>query len=140
MSDLGTEMKTVERYNPATNEWTKLASMKEKRAYIGVTVLDEYIYAVGGWNEHHGALKTVERYYPRKNEWTSLPTMSEPRAGASVAAVNGLVFVIGGRTSSNEFTAPATLDTVECFDPHTWTWIEIGKMPTSRCEAGIAVL
>ena len=67
-------------------------------------------------------------------------SMSVARAGASVCAVNGLLYVIGGRTSSNEFTAPSTLDSVECLDPHTDTWVTMGPMPSSRCEAGVAVL
>lgn len=62
------------------------------------------------------------------------------RAGASVAAVNGLVYVIGGRASCDEYTAPATLDTVECFDPQTASWIDVGTTLVSRCEAGVAVL
>ena len=65
--------------------------------------------------------------------------MSTPRAGASVAAINGLLYVIGGRTTNDEYTAPATLDSVECYDPHTDSWMELGAMPTSRCEAGVVV-
>ena len=66
--------------------------------------------------------------------------MSVARAGACVAAVNGLLYVIGGRTSNDVFVAPSTLSSVECYDPHTESWIDVGNMPTSRCEAGIAVL
>jgi N-acetylneuraminic acid mutarotase len=68
---------------------------------------------------------------------TSLTT---PRAGVAVAAVNGLIYAIGGRTSSNEFSAPTTLSSVECYSPETDEWSDVGTMPVSRCEAGIAVL
>ncbi len=72
--------------------------------------------------------------------WTEVPAMSCPRAGACVAAINGLLYVIGGRTSSDQFTAPSTLDTVECYDPQTDSWLQITAMPTSRCEAVVAVV
>ena len=62
MSELGVELRTVESYNPVTKEWRQLARMATPRAYVGVAVLDDYIYAVGGWNETRRALRTVERY------------------------------------------------------------------------------
>ena len=61
-SDLGTEMKCVESYNPITREWCRLTDMQHSRAYVGVAALDGCIYAVGGWNEFSGALASVEKY------------------------------------------------------------------------------
>ena len=66
--------------------------------------------------------------------------MCRARAGASVAAVNGLLYVIGGRTYSSEFHAPATLSSVECYNPELDIWTELESMSTSKCEAGLAVL
>ena len=62
MSELGVELRTLESYNPVTKEWRQLARMATPRAYVGVAVLDDCIYAVGGWNETRRALRTVERY------------------------------------------------------------------------------
>ena len=62
MSELGVELRTLELYNPVTKEWRQLARMATPRAYVGVAVLDDCIYAVGGWNETRRALRTVERY------------------------------------------------------------------------------
>ena len=75
-----------------------------------------------------------------QDKWKQIAPMSCPRAGASVIAVNGLIYVIGGRTTSDTFTAPSTLDTVECYDPQTDSWFEIGPMPSHRCEAMVAVI
>lgn len=67
--------------------------------------------------------------------------MGSARAGAGVAAVNGMVYAVGGRGGAHDdAAAPATLDTVECFDPQTHSWLDVGTMLTSRCEAGVAVL
>lgn len=57
-----------------------------------------------------------------------------------MTSVNGLLYVIGGRSSSNSFSAPSTLATVECYDPQTDSWFEVEPMPTHRCEAAITVL
>ena len=60
-NDLSEELKSVECYNPITKEWITLPEMIVKRAYPGVVILDDYLYAVGGWNESEGALNSVER-------------------------------------------------------------------------------
>ena len=66
--------------------------------------------------------------------------MNVRRAGPCVATVNGILYVIGGRTFSNMHTPPATLNSMECYNPVTDTWTELSMMPTSRCEAGVAIL
>ena len=60
-NDLSEELKTVESYNPITKEWITLPEMIVKRAYPGIVILDDYLYAVGGWNDNDGALNSVER-------------------------------------------------------------------------------
>lgn len=63
---MGTEMSSVESYNPITKEWIKLSDMITRRAYVGVASFDNDIYAIGGWNEDKGALNTVEKYLVEK--------------------------------------------------------------------------
>lgn len=38
---------SVERYNPETNTWTKIADMANRRSGAGVGVVDEKLYAIG---------------------------------------------------------------------------------------------
>ena len=67
--------------------------------------------------------------------------MCSARAGASAAMINGILYVVGGRsTSSNEYTAPVTLNSVECFDPVTDSWFELGHTTIGRCEAALVIL
>ncbi len=67
--------------------------------------------------------------------------MNRARAGACVAALDdSLLYVMGGRSAINDYTAPNTLDVIECFDPQTDMWTFMGIMLVSRCEAGTAVL
>ncbi|XP_035375769.1 actin-binding protein IPP isoform X2 [Electrophorus electricus] len=140
ISDEGVELRSAEVYDPISRRWTALPVMATRRAYVGVTCLNNCIYAVGGWNEALGSLDTVEKYCPEEEKWVDVASMTVPRAGVSVAAVNGLLYAVGGRTSSRDFSAPVTVDSVEIFDPHQDTWTEVGNMITSRCDGGVAVL
>lgn len=48
-------------YNPVTGEWQNLAPMLTPRSQMGVSVLDGFLYVVGGTNRHN-VLTSVERY------------------------------------------------------------------------------
>ena len=43
-------LKTVERYDPKTNEWTFVASMGARRGGVGVAALGGCLYATGGYD------------------------------------------------------------------------------------------
>ena len=69
LNDMGLEMKMMESFNPVTQEWQSLCPMSERRAHVGIAALDNYIYVVGGWNEHEGALSSAERYSVEEVGW-----------------------------------------------------------------------
>jgi kelch-like protein 20 len=59
----------VEMYDPqSSNEWHIVASMGKRRCGVGVGVLNNQIYAIGG---HDGStyLNSTERYDPVLNQW-----------------------------------------------------------------------
>lgn len=43
-------LKTVERYDPVTNEWTFVTSMGARRGGVGVAALGGCLYATGGYD------------------------------------------------------------------------------------------
>lgn len=43
-------LKTVERYDPESNEWTYVASMGARRGGVGVATLHGHLYATGGYD------------------------------------------------------------------------------------------
>lgn len=53
---------TLLSYNPITGEWDTLASMLVPRSQMGVAILDNHLYVVGGTNKHHNVLHSVEKY------------------------------------------------------------------------------
>ncbi|ESP05145.1 hypothetical protein LOTGIDRAFT_103262 [Lottia gigantea] len=140
LSEMGTELKFIDSFNPVTKEWMRLSNMPSRKAYIGAAAIDDYIYVAGGWNEHEGPLNTVQKYSLSLDEWSVVPPLSMKRAGPSVIGVNGLLYVIGGRYYPDQYSAPITTDSMECYDPSSNKWVQMSNMPSSRCEAGAVVL
>jgi hypothetical protein len=54
---------TVQVYNAGNNSWGTGASMPTARAYLGVAVLNDVLYAIGGFDGTNW-LSTVEQYTP----------------------------------------------------------------------------
>lgn len=59
------------RYDPKTDVWTAVASMSISRDAVGVCLLGDKLYAVGGY-DGQTYLNTVESYDPQTNEWTQV--------------------------------------------------------------------
>uniref|UniRef100_A0A8D0FSJ1 Uncharacterized protein n=1 Tax=Strix occidentalis caurina TaxID=311401 RepID=A0A8D0FSJ1_STROC len=59
------------RYDPKTDMWTSVASMSISRDAVGVCLLGDKLYAVGGY-DGQTYLNTVESYDPQTNEWTQV--------------------------------------------------------------------
>lgn len=56
----GDAISSVERYDPQTNEWRMVAPMNKRRCGVGVAVLNDLLYAVGG-HDGQSYLNTIER-------------------------------------------------------------------------------
>ncbi|XP_036372588.1 kelch-like protein 5 [Megalops cyprinoides] len=76
----------VERYDPKTDTWTAVAPMSISRDAVGVCLLGDRLYAVGGYDGQI-YLNAVEAYDPQTNEWTQVAPLCLGRAGACVVAV-----------------------------------------------------
>ncbi|KAK6493626.1 kelch-like protein 5 isoform X2 [Huso huso] len=76
----------VERYDPKTDVWTAVAPMSISRDAVGVCLLGDRLYAVGGY-DGQVYLNAVEAYDPQTNEWTQVAPLCLGRAGACVVAV-----------------------------------------------------
>lgn len=57
---------SVDRYNPGTNRWTRVANMTSARLGAGVAVLGNVLYVVGGSNGSE-LMKTCEKYDAENN-------------------------------------------------------------------------
>ncbi|XP_060688625.1 kelch-like protein 4 isoform X1 [Hemiscyllium ocellatum] len=76
----------VERYDPKTDTWTTVAPLSVPRDAVGVCLLGDKLYAVGGY-DGQTYLNTVESYDAQNNEWTEEVPLKIGRAGACVVVV-----------------------------------------------------
>ncbi|XP_052278498.1 kelch-like protein 5 isoform X4 [Dreissena polymorpha] len=76
----------AERYDPKTDQWTMIAPISNPRDAVGMCLLGDRLYAVGGYDGQH-YLKDVESYDPVNNEWSKVASLSTGRAGAYIVHV-----------------------------------------------------
>lgn len=122
----GSNLTTVESYNPSTNTWaTGLAPMPTGRDNLVVASVGGILYAIGGGNGVT-AYNTVEAYNPSTNTWSTMASMPTARCNLAVAVVGGIIYVFGGDNASG-----TPLTTVEAYNPGTNTWSTLAPMPTA---------
>ena len=81
---------SVKRFDPVKKTWHQVAPMHSRRCYVSVTVLSNFIYAMGGF-DGYVRLNTAERYEPETNQWTLIAPMHEQRSDASATTLYGKV-------------------------------------------------
>ena len=129
-----TTVNTVEEYDPSKNAWRELASMNTARRGVGVGILDNFIYAVGG-SDGRDALKLVERYNPKLNKWSKVADLNQERSSVSAAILNGSLYAIGGYNGYS-----SCLKSVERYNAETDTWTYVSDMNIPRSMSAIAIL
>ncbi|MFD4625417.1 Kelch repeat-containing protein [Streptomyces sp. NPDC058475] len=135
----------VESYNPATNAWSRVASLNTARYTLGVSTAPcprgqkgTCIYAVGG-NSGSGAVGVgvVESYNPATNAWSRVASLNTARFafGASTAPcpqgqTGTCVYAAGGLSSGN------AIGTVESYNPASNAWSPVTSLPAPRFSFG----
>lgn len=74
--------------------WHQVAPMHSRRCYVSVTVLNDFIYAMGGF-DGYTRLNTAERYEPQTNQWTLIAPMHEQRSDAGATTLHDKVKGLG---------------------------------------------
>ncbi|CAF2976591.1 unnamed protein product [Rotaria socialis] len=88
----GGAIASVEMFDPVTNEWRAVSPMSKRRCGVGVAVLNNLLYAVGG---HDGVsyLNSVEKFDPQTNQWNNdIAPASSCRTSVGVAVLSGCVY------------------------------------------------
>ena len=71
-------LKTIERYDPGLDKWTRLSEMRFKRCFHCTCVYDEKIFVIGGTDDSGNVIKEIECYDPSKNEWCIVENLQYP--------------------------------------------------------------
>ena len=119
----------------AQGTWTTKAPMPTARAALGVGVVNNILYAVGG-NDGVSALAAVEAYDPATNTWSTKASMPTARQELSVGVVNGILYALEGANAPGNSTIAA----VEAYDPATDTWSTKAFPPIASFLQGVGVV
>lgn len=57
-------VRTVDVYDGVKDQWTSIASMQERRSTLGAAVLNDLLYAVGGFDGSTGRSRTYSLPIP----------------------------------------------------------------------------
>ncbi|XP_060870649.1 kelch-like protein 2 [Metopolophium dirhodum] len=112
--------------------WVPMANMVVKRQRLGVAVLNDCIYAVGG-GDVKNALNSVEVFDVSIQKWRLVASMSTGRCDFGVGVLNNLLYAVGGADN-------VCLKSVEYYDPTLDTWTPVAEMSVGRQGVGVGVL
>eukprot|EP00808_Paulinella_micropora_P015046 g65050.t1 len=133
---------TTECFNPSpapNGNWSVVANMTTRRAFLGVVALDGKVYAFGGLSGpglgFENALSSAEVYSPVNNKWTTIASMREARSFHAAAVLNGSIYAIGGQDNQGQ-----RLKSVECYDPNTNNWTKVGSLNVERADMQASVI
>ncbi|MCK5560687.1 MAG: hypothetical protein KAJ51_08850, partial [Thermoplasmata archaeon] len=107
--------------------WMKKAPIPVRRELLGVTVLDNKIYAIGG-----AAGDETQVYNPATDNWTIKTPMLRANYWFGVDVINNKIHVVGGSAGAKE--------THDVYDSVTDTWIESISMPTGRSALAVGII
>eukprot|EP00102_Acyrthosiphon_pisum_P021908 XP_016659118.1 PREDICTED: kelch-like protein 2 [Acyrthosiphon pisum] len=115
--------------------WKPTVDMIVKRVYPVVRVINDYLYAVGGYNDDDGHLNSAEMFDYNTQEWRMISGLPFIRCDFGAGVLNNLLYVVGGCSKSSPH-----LNTVECYHPSLDRWKPVAKMSVCRSGVGVGVL
>ncbi len=94
-----TNTAAVQRYDPATDQWTSLTAMPKPVSGAGAAIIDGQLLVAGG--EGVTTVSSTVLAYDLTvptAAWTTLPSLTQGRHGLAVAAIGHTLYAIGGST------------------------------------------
>jgi len=140
LSLLASGLIVVESVFAAGDSWVTKAPMQEARYGLGVAVVNEKIYAIGGQtglpSAGYSILNVTEEYDPATDTWSYKTPMPTARTEFGIAVYENKIYCIGGY-GDPEYVG---LGTNEVYDPATDTWETLASLPTPRWDVQANVL
>ena len=127
-------MDSAEVFDCATNTWSLLPPLLQRRCSCSCAVLRGQLYVIGGVCGPL-ALSHVEKYDSVTRVWMPVTPLSETRSACGVASVGDFIYVVGGINSHG-----ATINTGEVYSCVTQEWREIAQMGERRRSLALCAL
>ena len=126
-------LSSVECFDPSTGVWTTINPMNGARVWLGLAVLGDKLFVIGGMDMQDGkgklsSVECLELSVPN-GAWKPVAPMTMPRSQVGVAVMGGKIYAMGG-PKDNARTS------MECFDPNEeppgrWTLVTDAHMEPS---------
>ena len=87
--------KAVQRFDPATGQWTQLPPMPTADSDLGAAIIGGQLITFGGENLFT-VFSTVRAYNLATKTWSTLPSLAQPRHGMGVAVIGNTLYAIDG--------------------------------------------
>ncbi len=93
--------RSVQVYDPATDEWTNTADLPFARGHLTSNILEwnGRVIVVSGVTNRRKAVATIEVYDPTSNKWATLTPLPKPRQSGVSGIVGDKLIVTGGSLS-----------------------------------------
>jgi hypothetical protein len=126
--------RSAERYNPRTDKWTEIPSMRTPRLGFATAVMDDKIFAIAGYNGNT-SINNVECFDKRTNEWFVCYFRISSRTVISESQLSG--------------TFSVKISLMECYRVVSYKLVDISEVLTAsiirsmskprekRCESGM---
>ena len=114
-----------------------LEPMPTTRSSFGVAVVNDNIYAVGGYRDNR-YLTVNEMYDPATDTWTKKTPMLTSRSDFGIAVYKGKIHVFGGFGWVPPSEGP--IPTTEVYNPETDTWETKSPIPNPRSHVCASVV
>nr|XP_039264586.1 kelch-like protein 8 [Styela clava] len=110
------DLKTVERYDPAVNQWIKIKQLNVGRISPSLIAVNDHLYCIGGSDSQLKNILSVERFNPRLDKWEICSQLLKGVANASLAVQKGTIYV-------------ADNGVIQCFDifANLWKMIDMER-------------
>ena len=125
-------VKTVEAYDPASDSWSRVASLGIARRGPGAVLgPDGRIYAIGGYDSQRQGVTTVEAYDPQTQRWEQVAPLQSRYARNEIGAAcgtDGRIYAAAVGLGSLKDFSPVP-NTLEAYDTTTDTWTPLRPPP-----------
>jgi len=112
----------------------EVKSMNAQRCFFAAVSCNNFIYAIGGWNNNEGTLDSVEKYDVNKNKWSLVNSMIVDRKEHAACVSGGKIFSVGG--ASDKGNKPKA---IEIYDSATDEWTVVGETEKVSGHAVITI-
>jgi N-acetylneuraminic acid mutarotase len=125
-------------YDPDADSWSVAAPLPEPRHHLGVLVVGEEIWAVGGRDEDEDVLDAVHVWNPVEDTWRAGPALPFPVSAAAEGVLDGAIHLVGGEDPS--VPGGEVLQAHLVLPQRADVWEEATPAPVSTHGAGRGVI